>query len=259
MDRPDVVRIRETVQETPSIKTFILDKKVANALPGQFVMAWVPGVDEKPISISYFNPLGLTVQKRGPATERMHSMKEGDLLGVRGPYGKGFSLEARRALIVGGGCGVAPLGLLAETLDARGAEVTTVIGARTASELLFVKRAEKLGETIVTTDDGTSGRKGFVTNVVEELLKSKKYDKIYACGPERMLARLVPICEGTPFEASMERHMKCGIGICGSCATDPSGLRVCRDGPVFDSGTLRKLGEFGNYRRGPTGAKCGLD
>lgn len=257
MDKPEVIRVKEAVQETPSIKTLFLDRKI-DALPGQFAMVWVPGVDEKPISISYSNPLGLTVQKKGPATEKMHSMKAGDLLGVRGPYGKGYSLDARRALIVGGGCGTAALGLLMETLASRGATVTTVIGSRTADELLFAKRAEKLGEMHITTDDGSSGRKGFVTDVVSELLKTNKYDRIYACGPEKMLARLMPLCEGTPFEASMERYMKCGIGICGSCVTDPLGVRVCRDGPVFDSGTLKRLSEFGNYRREPTGAKCGL-
>ncbi len=127
------VMITEIVEETPSIRTFVFDRKIA-ARPGQFVMVWVPGVDEIPMGLS--SPSSITVQKVGDATAALFAMHEGDRIGIRGPYGNGFSVSGRTLAIGGGVGGASPL----LPLVAAGQVDTFLLGARTASELLFTDR-----------------------------------------------------------------------------------------------------------------------
>ena len=133
MTLPQTVRIRDIQGETRTIRTFVLDAELSEAQPGQFVMLWLPGVDEKPISIARPAPLTLTVARVGPFSTALHSRKIGDRVGWRGPYGRGFSLhEDRPALLVAGGYGAAPLYFLATQAVALGIPTTVVLGARTA-------------------------------------------------------------------------------------------------------------------------------
>lgn len=257
LDYPIGVEIKEIITENSNVKTFVLDAQL-DARPGQFVMVWIPRVDEKPFSLSCISEnIAITVQKKGKATEKMHEMRAGEILGIRGPYGNGFDVgKAKSACIVAGGIGVAPLLPLAEILQ----KPTFILGARTKNDLLFEERLKKCSELYITTDDGSAGEKGFNTQVLEKLIaEGKKFDAVFCCGPEPMMKRVFEICEKhkIPLQASLERFMKCGgLGICGQCSVN--GIRVCADGPVFGNEMLGKMFEFGNSARLKTGKKVAL-
>lgn len=252
-----ITTIRDIVQEAENIKTLRTDMRV-EAVPGQFVMAWIPGVEEKPLSVSYVTEkLGITVLARGPFTSRLCEMNAGDTLGIRGPYGNGFKIEGAKLLVVGGGIGMAPLAALAEKALKEGKDVTVIVGAQTTSGLLFVDRLKNAGaRVLVATDDGTSGVKGYTTDVLAELLKTETFDQCYTCGPEIMMHKVMQAAKkkGISTQVSIERYIKCGIGICSHCAIDDTGLMVCKEGPVFMDGELES-GEFGKYARDATGKR----
>lgn len=255
MERPQICEIKEIVVETPSVKTFILDRKF-KFRPGQFAMVWLPGVDEKPFG--YSSERSFTVARVGRFTQAMHNLKEGDLIGVRGPYGTSFEPLGDRILGVAGGIGAVPVVTAMEEFSRRGFEVTTILGARSKEELLFVERFRRCGELLICTDDGSLGFHGFTTDRLEGLLREdNNYHLIITCGPELMMKKVVDIGEkyGIPVQASLERYMKCGIGLCGHCALDPEGLCVCRDGPVFWGDKLKYISEFGRYRRDESGSR----
>lgn len=255
MSLPEVVRIVEIWDETRTIRTFVFDAEIDEADPGQFVMLWLPGVDEKPFAISRSAPLTVTVARVGPFSTALHRRKVGDRVGWRGPYGNGFALDERRpALLAAGGYGAAPLCFLAERAIARGIPTMVAIGARKALDLLYVERFEDLGvEVLISTDDGSSGERGYVTDLVSRAIAQEPGLVIYACGPERMLVALHRLCleHGVPGQFSLERYMKCGFGICGQCALDD--LLVCQDGPVFTVEQLDGLHDFGRVHRSATG------
>ena len=255
MERPQICEIEEIVVETPSVKTFILDRKF-KFRPGQFAMVWLPGVDEKPLG--YSSERSFTVARVGRFTQAMHNLKEGDLIGVRGPYGTSFEPLGDRILGVAGGIGAVPVVTAMEEFSRRGFEVTTILGARSKEELLFVERFRRCGELLICTDDGSLGFHGFTTDRLESLLREDdNYHLIITCGPELMMKKVVDIGEkyGIPVQVSLERYMKCGIGLCGHCALDPEGLCVCRDGPVFWGDKLKYISEFGRYRRDGSGSR----
>ena len=247
-----MARISQVVRETPTIATLVLDISL-EAQPGQFVMLWLPGVDEKPFSLAEMEPAKISVARVGPFTTRLHQLQPGALLGLRGPFGRGYTLlERGPVLLVGGGCGGPPLYPLARLAWERGLEVQVALGARTAAELAFQRRFQELGcRVVLTTDDGSGGMMGKVTDALPPLLEGVK--AIYACGPEPMLKWVAELCweRGLPGQLSLERYMKCGLGLCGQCALD--GLLVCRDGPVFAVEELRRVKEFGKTRRDACG------
>jgi dihydroorotate dehydrogenase electron transfer subunit len=220
-------------------------------------MVWVRGVDEIPMGLSRKN--SITVQKVGEATSKLFELKEGDSFGLRGPLGKGFSLPVRREkiLIIAGGVGAAPLSPYAEAAFAAGSEVHTILGARSADDLLFEDRFAATGEVYISTDDGSKGTKGFVTDVLKKLDLST-YDRIAVCGPEIMMSSVFRALEERnaleKAEFSLHRYFKCGIGVCGACCIDKTGLRVCKDGPVF-SGVQLLDSELGKYTRDASGRR----
>ncbi|MCL6510643.1 MAG: dihydroorotate dehydrogenase electron transfer subunit [Anaerolineae bacterium] len=259
---PCMARIVEIIRETPTVKTFVLDTDV-DARPGQFVMLWLPGVDEKPMSIAGTRPLTISVAKVGPMTTALHGLGVGSRVGWRGPFGRPFQLETgRHALLVAGGYGSAPLYALAEDALAAGLEVTVAIGARVADELLYADKFERLGvRLLLSTNDGSRGIQGFVTDTIRQHFVSQLSAchrppvTLYACGPEPMLVALHKLCRehGWNGQLSVERYMKCGFGICGQCALDD--LLVCVDGPVMTLDQLEGKQDFGRWHRGPTGRK----
>jgi len=267
IEAPEAVEISEVRDEDQSadhqIRTFFFERSLG-ARPGQFVQVWIPGVDEKPLSISYQTDdrAGFTVAKVGPFTERLFECQPGDLIGVRGPYGNSFDIgQDGHIVIVSGGCGCAPTALLAEEANRRGLDVTYAIGARTSELLIFEDRMKGQGiETLVATDDGTAGVHGFPTDILVELLSRSTVDRVYGCGPEVMLKRVFKICQEAdrPCQLSLERYMKCAIGVCGACALDGTGWLVCKDGPVFDEKQLAQVTEFGAYRRDAAGRVVAL-
>jgi dihydroorotate dehydrogenase electron transfer subunit len=241
---PTPFRVREKVQENAKTVSFVLDGSL-DCAPGQFAMVWLPGVDEKPFSISGSHPLMFTVSRVGPFSESLHALCPGDMIWVRGPFGNGFSLNSGRALLVGGGYGAAPLAFLARSLltgtVAKGVEIA--LGARTSTGLLFVERFRDMGVPVhEATEDGSRGAMGRVTEVVKQLLASARFVKVQACGPEAMLEALAEVCRsaGVPAELSFEAYMRCGIGLCGAC--EHSGRLVCVDGPVFSLTEVQDVG-----------------
>jgi dihydroorotate dehydrogenase electron transfer subunit len=227
------LRIIDRIQENPKTITIVLDHAL-DAKPGQFCMLWLPGVDEKPFSIAGPDPLMFTVSRVGPFSDAVHALSKGARLWVRGPFGTGFTIGAVRALLVGGGYGAAPLYFLARQLREAGAHVVAALGARTSSALLFRDRFGGLGVPVhAATEDGSIGTHGQVTETVAQLLGSGLFDRLYACGPEAMLAALEAQCREAHLdgELSHEAYMRCGVGLCGSCEHDSR--LVCMDGPVF--------------------------
>jgi len=227
--------IAERVAENARTVTLQLDCSLT-CEPGQFAMIWLPGVDEKPFSISADNPLCFTIARVGPFSEALHTLRPGDRLWFRGPFGTGYHAGAGSTLLVGGGYGAAPLHFLARRLVAATppAHVEAVLGARTAADLLFPARFADLGvEVHAATEDGSAGLRGLATDAACALLESGRFDRVCACGPEAMLERLASLCRerGVPAELSYEAYMRCGIGLCGSC--EHAGRLVCMDGPVF--------------------------
>jgi len=254
MDRPVVVKVLENRKESEKVKTIKLSATI-DATPGQFVMLWIPGVGEKPFSLSKIGgDAEVTYDVRGKFTNALFSLNKGDLIGVRGAYGNGWDLNgAKSVCAVAGGIGMAPLMPLAESSKVK----TVIYGTRSMDLLVFKKRLDKAGVKVVyTTDDGSFGKKCYACDMLEGVLASGKYDLVLTCGPERLMKRVADIClkSKVPCQTSLERYMKCGIGICGSCVIDPSGLRVCKDGPVFTAKQLENS-EFGGYIRDKAGVK----
>jgi dihydroorotate dehydrogenase electron transfer subunit len=207
--------------------------------------------------------VSVAVKKVGEATTAVHKMKEGEVVGIRGPFGNSFTLADGKVLIVGGGTSLAPLLFLAKKLSDKEAEITFVMGAKTKDELLFREEIKKIcGEEnlLATTEDGSYGIKGLATAPLRTLLAKEKFNMIYTCGPEKMIRSVFDLAEefGISFEASLERLMRCAIGLCGSCVVGK--YRVCRDGPVFTSTQLRMIkGEFGILKRDFDGKKVPLE
>jgi dihydroorotate dehydrogenase electron transfer subunit len=240
-------RIQSVKTESPTVKTYtIKDRLCTKAQPGQFLMLWIPGIDEIPLSVQNVEGthVSVTVKKVGDATRHLHNMKTGEAIGIRGPFGNAFTQNSGNVLIVGGGTGTAPLLFLAKKLAAKAKRLAFVIGAKTKNELLFLNQLNPLcteQSTIATTDDGSYGIKCLATEPLEKLFSKEKFDMVYACGPEPMTRQVFDLTEkhGVPMEASLERLMRCGIGLCGSCVIGK--YRVCRDGPVFGSARLREV------------------
>jgi dihydroorotate dehydrogenase electron transfer subunit len=258
---PRMARIAEIIRETPLVKTFVLDTDI-DAQPGQFVMLWLPGVDEKPMSIAGMRPLSVSAARVGPMTSALHALAAGDRVGWRGPFGRPFRLERERtALMVAGGYGSAPLYVLAKQALAYGMDVSVAIGARAADELLYADKFGQLlggtrGALLLSTNDGSRGVQGFVTEAIADSpISARDALTVYACGPEPMLVALHRLCcaRGWNGQLSVERYMKCGFGVCGQCALDD--LLVCIDGPVMSLHQLEGKGDFGRWHRGPTGRK----
>jgi dihydroorotate dehydrogenase electron transfer subunit len=245
----EIVTLTRVRKETSLIRTFVFEKSFVFQ-PGQFVMVWVPGVDEIPMALSSEN--SITVQKVGDATSALFDLEPGAKLGIRGPFGNGFT-KGEKVLAIAGGVGAAPLLPLARADSV----MTLLLGARTETELLFLDQLDECTDVLIATDDGSQGHHGFVTSLMDDL-NLGTYDRIAVCGPEVMMrAVLAKVAEkglAHKTEFSLHRYMKCGVGVCGSCCIDPSGLRVCRDGPVF-SGDLLLKSEFGHYMRDASGRK----
>lgn len=263
-----IVKIQEVKRESPTVKTFTFhDGVCSKARLGQFVMVWIPGVDEIPMSLSTMRSDGrcsITVAEVGEATKALHQRKPDELFGIRGPYGNSFTPANGNVMIVGGGTGLAPLVPLAEKLAELSTRISFVLGAKTRDELLFLQRIETVlskadARVIATTEDGSYGSKGVATDPAMEILKRETFDMIYTCGPEQMMYKMLVLAERyhTRLQASLERLMRCAIGLCGSCVLGK--FMVCKDGPVFSDTQLREVkDEFGRFKLGRTGKKVSI-
>ncbi|AFK21944.1 dihydroorotate dehydrogenase electron transfer subunit [Pyrococcus sp. ST04] len=228
-----------------NIKAFRFSKRL-NFTPGQFIMVWIPGKGEKPFSLA---DKDLIVVKRvGKFTSEMFNLTEGDNIWIRGPYGNGFTEVEGKVALMAGGIGIPPIYALAK--HGKLEEKVLIYGARTREELALLDIENYVNEVVITTDDGSYGVKGFPTDILRN--RKEEFSQVYACGPEIMLAKILEIMNYQRVQISAERYMKCGIGVCGSCALGP--YLVCRDGPVFTGEQLKET-EFGRFSRLPDGRK----
>ncbi len=253
--------IEDVLDETPTVRTLVFsDAILSKVLPGQFAMVWIPGVNELPMSVmitEQSDKAAFTVRKRGESSTALYNLKAGQQIGVRGPYGNAFDIKAGRIALVGGGTGLVPLMRLAKFARPEN-DVTILIGSKSKDEVFFEDLANRIlvknkHKVVIATEDGSYGQKGFVTDVLENLLQTEKFDGIYTCGPEIMMHKVVRLANsrGIFVQASLERMMKCGIGICGSCCMDD--VLVCHDGTVFDGKFLEASTEFGYTHRSKAG------
>ena len=254
MNYPKILQIIEIKKESSNIKT-IKFSYPKNIDPGQFFMIWIPRVDEIPMSVSYISKKvkGITFKKVGDATSALFEFKVGDKIGIRGPYGNGFKIHGEKILFVAGGTGIAMITPTVEKAIDKKIKSTVIIGAKNKNELFFEDRLKKYGaEVYICTDDGSKGYKGFITDLAKEILNENKFDLILTCGPEMMMKKLLEMSKNIPFQASLERYMKCGFGICGQCCVG-NGLRVCKEGPIFDKKKLKNIEDFGVFKKDAAG------
>lgn len=216
--------------------------------PGQFVEVRVDHSPttflRRPISINWADPsrneLWLLVAAVGEGTRRLTRLKAGDKLNCLLPLGRGFCSAdesgARRVLLVGGGVGVAPLLYQGEQIRQAGGRPIFLLGARTAADLLELDWFKQVGPVYITTEDGSAGEKGFVTN--HSILQREHFDLIQTCGPKPMMVAVTRYAREKDIacEASLENLMACGLGACLCCVekTTEGNLCVCKEGPVFN-------------------------
>jgi dihydroorotate dehydrogenase (NAD+) catalytic subunit len=262
---PTLHKIAELRTENSSVKTFTFSAKeiTKESKPGQFVMVWNPGVDEIPISIAHASPDGdleLAIADVGDCSHSLHQKEVGDLIGLRGPYGTGFTLKGESICMVAGGYGAAPLRFAATKAKELNKRVVVLEGAQSSADLLYVNEFRDLGcDLRVATEDGSQGYRGLVTELFEELLASgERFQQVLTCGPELMLKRVCELMgrEKIPTQVSVERIIKCSCGACGAC--DLGGYCVCKDGPVFDAEALERT-EFGRWKREKSGKRIPIN
>ena len=222
-------------------------------LPGQFVEVLVEGSPEtflrRPISINYVdrtnNELWLLVHAIGAGTRAMAALKPGDKLNCVLPLGNGFTMPnetGKTILLVGGGVGTAPLLYYGEQLRASGCTPIFLLGGRSAGDLMQLDLFEKIGQVCVTTEDGSMGEKGFVTN--HSILNEAHFDAIATCGPKPMMMAVARYASAQSItcEASLENMMACGVGArlcCVEKTNEGHNVCVCKEGPVFNTNVLQ--------------------
>jgi dihydroorotate dehydrogenase electron transfer subunit len=233
---------------------FVLELEAPEVLPelfpGQFVQVLVKDSPStflrRPFSIHGFDPgrntFRLLIQVKGEGTRHLSLLKEGDKVNIIYPLGNSFSLPSgKTALLVGGGCGVAPLLFLGHWLKDHGVQVTILTGWKKKEDIFEESEYRECGEVLVTTEDGSAGVEGMVTS--HPVFKSgRSFDRIYCCGPDRMMKAIAHIAsrKGIDCEVSLENTMACGFGVCLCCITptNKGNQRVCMEGPVFGTKEL---------------------
>lgn len=215
--------------------------------PGQFAQLRIDDSKEtflrRPISLHHVdyehNEVSFLIQKAGKGTASLWLKQPGSTLNVILPLGKGFTMPTsaeQRFLLVGGGVGVAPILFMGEAMLRMGVRPTFLLGARSKSDLLLLDKYRALGTVYVTTEDGSEGEKGFVTQ--HSVLQREKFDNIAVCGPKPMMLAMASYAKhaGISCEVSLENVMACGLGACLCCVenTKDGNVCVCKEGPVFD-------------------------
>ncbi len=261
--RPIEAKILDIIQETPTIKTFVLKPEPEFSFrTGEFIELTMPGLGEAPFTPSsdpqVTESLALTIMNVGLVTSRLHIMKKGEALGIRGPYGKGYPLDkfkGRDILIVGGGVGLAPLRSLLFSLFSSIDNYNKVVlryGARTPSDIVFrnsltdwsKKKKVDIATTVDVGEHSWKGNVGLVTTILKDLPIDISEAVSIVCGPPIMMkfATLKLLDLGfkpQDIYLSMEKSMSCGLGKCGHCRIGK--YYVCKDGPVFTYEQLKDI------------------
>lgn len=222
--------------------------KIDNCAPGQFVQIRVDGSSNtflrRPISICQVcgDELWLLIQKVGDGSKKLSAAIPGDLINVILPLGKGFTIpdSIKKVLLIGGGVGIAPMLMLGNILNSKGFSVNFLLGGRTKTDLVLADEFEKYGKLYLTTEDGSFGEKGLVTN---HSILASDWDMIYTCGPKPMMQAVsrYAASKSIECEVSLENLMACGIGACLCCVEDTIDGHVCTctEGPVFNLKQLK--------------------
>ncbi len=234
---------------------FILELAAKSVLPelrpGQFVQARIEGSPEtflrRPLSIHDVdyekNTLKILIQIAGKGTNVLSQLKESDTLNLIYPLGNSFSLPVKdeKILLVGGGCGIAPLLFLGKYLKSHSFIPDILLGFRNSERIIEYDDYSQIGRVFLTTEDGSEGEKGFVTQ--HSILQKNDYSRIYCCGPDPMMKAVAGYCmnKGIFCEVSLEKLMACGIGVCLCCVVDTvrGNLCTCTEGPVFNINELK--------------------
>lgn len=249
---PKKYKITHFVRETPAVFTITIDAKM-NHEPGQFVQVTLPGIGEAPISICSHSDkyIKLNIREIGNVTDKLAKLKKGDSIFVRGPYGKGFpmkTLSGNNLILIGGGCGVAPLRGIIEYVEQHRkdfADITFFLGYRTDNDIIFKRDLDRWNSKYkieVTIDEGAhthfcyDTKGGFITDALKVSSITNSNCVVFLCGPPLMMKYSVEILKQKGFHddqlfISAERLMYCGIGICCHCMIH--GKFTCTDGPVF--------------------------
>lgn len=250
------IRFEVVANESVNVSTALIRIRPENnctipeLYPGQFMNVKIeaPGVFlRRPISICNYdnlsNELWLMVKNAGKGTSVMCNSKIGDVYDIMLPLGNGFMLPenaSKKVLLIGGGVGVAPLYFLAKWLKMLGIQVNMLMGARNSNELLFKKQFDEIGETYISTDDGSVGEHGLLTT---NSCLTQDWDAFYVCGPQPMMKAVSSIARERAIDCqvSLENHMACGVGACLCCVEDTQegNKCVCTEGPVFNINRLK--------------------
>jgi len=264
--QPLVCQVAEIVDETPTIKTFVFGMETPFAFrAGQFVQLTLPGWGEAPFtpSSSPLEPerLEITLIRTGTVTNALHRLRPGERLGIRGPFGKGYPVEEHRGqdvLIVGGGCGLAPLRSLVYVLIERASEygrIAIKYGARNPDELVYRRQYETwqqsapnlhLDVTVDVAAAGWNGKVGLVTSLLDDPGVDLAKAVVFSCGPDVMLRfvteKLLRLgVRAEQIYLSMNRKMSCGVGKCGRCNIGP--YYLCKDGPDINYALIQSYGD----------------
>ena len=224
------------------------DTPLPKILPGQFAEIRVENSPatllRRPISINYVdrerNELWFLIQLVGEGTRHLGDAKKGDIINVVYPLGNGFTLpsdNSKNVILIGGGVGTAPMLYLGEQLKLKGITPTFLLGARSAKDLLQLEDFARYGKVYTTTEDGSHGEKGYVTQ--HSILSTQSFDMIYTCGPKPMMMAVAKYAKAKNIECevSLENHMACGVGACLCCVEnlkDEGNVCVCKEGPVYN-------------------------
>ncbi len=267
---PHNAKVEKIIQETPDVKTYRLSLEGNNGnftfQPGQFVELSVYGSGEATFCIasstSWKDFFECSVKKLGKVTTAIHNLNEGDIVGIRGPYGNQFptdKIKGKNIVIVGGGIGLAPLRpLIWHCIDNKNdfKNITIIIGSRTADDLSYKEDVKKWEDTpgiktILTVDSGGEtpewkGKVGLVPAILEEEAPSADNTVLFTCGPPIMIRFVLQSAEKLNFKpdqiiTTLERKMQCGFGKCGHCMI--GGKYICKEGPVFSYEQIKELNE----------------
>ncbi len=231
-------KIVENKKLADDLSIIVFDKNI-KIKAGQFIFAWIPEVGEKPFSVLDDDPLTLMIYTKGCFTKKLASLSEGSEVYFRGPYGNAIEIEGNpKMLLVSGGCGMAAVYQIARDFN----NTELFIGAKDKDHLFYVEKAKDYSNVYVATDDGSEGYHGFVTDLLKEKLQNMQLDEnviFFNCGPEQMIKSAVEVekkfVSPDKIYNSIDYITKCGVGICGSCAS-ADGRRLCVDGPFLNVG-----------------------
>ena len=227
------------------------EQPLPDLMPGQFAELRIDGSPStflrRPISINFLdhdsNEVWFLVAMVGEGTSRLASLRRGDFLNCVIPLGNGFSIpdsRDERVLLIGGGVGVAPLLFLGDVLYRTGYSPTFLLGGRKATDLVMLDHFRQYGTVLLTTEDGSAGERGFVTD--HSVLRQQQFHRIYTCGPKPMMVAVARFAKahGITCEVSLENMMACGLGACLCCVekTKDGNICVCKQGPVLNINQL---------------------